>query len=48
MKSLVVMLSLVSFSAAAADVTKFSPIPSVVEKDGDTYTGILVSEDITT
>jgi hypothetical protein len=45
MKSLVVMLSLVSFSAAAADVTKFSPIPSVVEKDGDTYTGILVSEE---
>ena len=36
---------LFSLNAAAAEVTKFEPRPAVVEQEGDTYVGILLSEE---
>ena len=45
MKSLVILISFCSLSAAAAEVIKFDPRPAVVEQDGDTYVGILLSEE---
>ncbi len=45
MKSLVILISFCSLSAAAAEVIKFGPHPAVVEQDGDTYVGILLSEE---
>ena len=36
---------LFSLNAAAAEVTKFEPRPAAVEQEGDTYVGILLSEE---
>lgn len=36
---------LFSLNAAATEVTKFEPRPAVVEQEGSTYTGILLSEE---
>ena len=36
---------LFSLNAAAAEVTKFEPRPAVVEQEGTTYIGILLSEE---
>jgi len=42
----VVALSLCfSLNAAAAEVTKFEPRPAAVEQEGNTYVGILLSEE---
>ena len=45
MKKIVAIILLFSFNAAAAEVTKFEPRPAVVEQEGDTYVGILLSEE---
>lgn len=45
MKKLVALTLLFSLSAAAAEVTKFEPRPAVVEQEGTTYVGILLSEE---
>ena len=45
MKSVVALILLFSLNAAAAEVTKFEPRPAVVEQEGDTYVGILLSEE---
>jgi hypothetical protein len=45
MKITVALALLLSFNAAAAEVTKFEPRPAVVEQEGDTYVGILLSEE---
>lgn len=45
MKTLVVLISFYSLNAAAAEVVKFDPRPAVVEQEGDTYLGILLSEE---
>lgn len=45
MKKTSLLLLLFSFSAAAAEVTKFEPRPTVVEQEGSTYVGILLSEE---
>ena len=36
---------LLSLNAAAAEVVKFDPRPAVVEQEGSTYVGILLSEE---
>ena len=36
---------LFSLNAAAAEVTKFEPRPAAVEQEGNTYVGILLSEE---
>ena len=45
MKKVVALLLLFSLNAAAAEVTKFEPRPAVVEQEGSTYVGILLSEE---
>ena len=45
MKKVVAFAVLLSLNAAAAEVTKFEPRPAVVEQEGDTYVGILLSEE---
>ena len=45
MKKVVAFLLLFSLNAAAAEVTKFEPRPAAVEQEGDTYIGILLSEE---
>ena len=45
MKIVVAFILLFSFNAAAAEVTKFEPRPAVVEQEGDSYVGILLSEE---
>ena len=45
MKKVVAFLLLFSLNAAAAEVTKFEPRPAVVEQEGSTYVGILLSEE---
>ena len=45
MKKVVALILLFSLNAAAAEVTKFEPRPAVVEQEGDTYVGILLSQE---
>ena len=45
MKKIVVIILLFSFNAAAAEVVKFDTRPAVVEQEGSTYVGILLSEE---
>ena len=45
MKKLVALILCFSLSAAAAEVTVFDPRPASVEQEGDTYIGILLSEE---
>ena len=45
MKKVVSLILFFSLSAAATEVTKFEPRPAVVEQEGDTYVGILLSEE---
>ena len=45
MKKVVALVLLFSLNAAAAEVTKFEPRPAVVEQEGRTYVGILLSEE---
>ena len=45
MKITVALALLLSFNAAAAEVVKFKPRPAVVEQDGSSYVGILMSEE---
>ena len=45
MKKVVALILLFSINAAAAEVTKFEPRPAVVEQEGSTYVGILLSEE---
>jgi hypothetical protein len=45
MKKVVAFILLFSLNAAAAEVTKFEPRPAVVEQEGATYVGILLSEE---
>ena len=45
MKKVVALILLFSLSAAAAEVTTFEPRPAVVEQEGNTYVGILLSEE---
>jgi hypothetical protein len=45
MKKVVAFLLLFSLNAAAAEVTKFEPRPAAVEQEGNTYVGILLSEE---
>jgi len=45
MKKVVALILLFSFNAAAAEVVKFDPRPAVVEQEGSTYVGILLSEE---
>ncbi|MEK9694751.1 MAG: hypothetical protein VW270_03245 [Candidatus Poseidoniales archaeon] len=45
MKKVVAFMLLFSLNAAAAEVTKFEPRPAAVEQEGNTYVGILLSEE---
>ena len=45
MKKVVALILLFSLNAAAAEVIKFEPRPAVVEQEGSTYAGILLSEE---
>ena len=45
MKKVVALILLFSLNAAAAEVTKFEPRPAAVEQEGNTYVGILLSEE---
>jgi hypothetical protein len=45
MKKVVAFILLFSLNAAAAEVTTFEPRPAVVEQEGTTYVGILLSEE---
>ena len=45
MKKAGALVLLLSFNAAAAEVVKFKPRPAVVEQSGDSYVGILLSEE---
>ena len=45
MKKVVTLILLFSLNAAAAEVTKFEPRPAAVEQEGNTYVGILLSEE---
>ena len=45
MKKVAALILLFSLNAAAAEVTKFEPRPAAVEQEGDTYVGILLSEE---
>jgi|TARA_R110001583_G_scaffold656_3_gene6005 hypothetical protein len=45
MKKVVSFILLFSLNAAAAEVVKFDPRPAVVEQEGSTYVGILLSEE---
>ena len=44
-KAAALVLLLLSFDAAAAEVVKFKPRPAVVEQSGASYVGILLSEE---
>lgn len=45
MKKVVSFILLFSLNAAAAEVVNFDPRPAVVEQEGSTYVGILLSEE---
>lgn len=45
MKKVVALILLFSLNAAGAEVTKFEPRPAAVEQEGNTYVGILLSEE---
>ena len=45
MKKIVALILFFSYNAAAAEVSKFEPRPAVVEQEGSTYVGILLSEE---
>ncbi len=45
MKKVVALILLLSLNTAAAEVTKFEPRPAAVEQEGNTYVGILLSEE---
>jgi hypothetical protein len=45
MKKLIALTLCFSLSAVAAEVTVFEPRPASVEQEGDTYVGILLSEE---
>ena len=45
MKKVVAFILLFSLNTAAAEVTKFEPRPAAVEQEGNTYVGILLSEE---
>ena len=45
MRPLVALILCFSLNAAAAEITKFDPRPAVVEQEGGTYVGILLSEE---
>ena len=45
MKKVVALILLFSLNVTAAEVTKFEPRPAAVEQEGDTYVGILLSEE---
>ena len=45
MKKVAAFILLFSLNAAAAEVTKFEPRPAAVEQEGNTYVGILLSEE---
>jgi hypothetical protein len=45
MKRIVAFILLLSLNAAASEVVKFDPRPAVVEQEGSTYVGILLSEE---
>jgi len=45
MKKVVALILLFSLNATAAEVVKFDPRPAVVEQEGSTYVGILLSEE---
>ena len=45
MKKIVAFILFFSLNAAAAEVTKFEPRPAAVEQEGNTYVGILLSEE---
>jgi hypothetical protein len=45
MKKVVALILCFSLNAVAAEVTKFDPRPAAVEQDGDSYIGILLSEE---
>ena len=45
MRKVVALILLFSLNAAAAEVTKFEPRPAAVEQEGNTYVGILLSEE---
>ena len=45
MKRIVALILFISLNAAAAEVTEFEPRPAVVEQEGSTYVGILLSEE---
>tara|TARA_R110000822_G_scaffold16031_2_gene54946 strand:- start:7398 stop:7778 length:381 start_codon:yes stop_codon:yes gene_type:complete len=44
MKKLASLILLFSLNAVGTEVVKFDPRPAVVEQEGDTYVGILLSE----
>jgi hypothetical protein len=45
MRKVVALILLFSLNTAAAEVDKFEPRPAVVEQEGSTYVGILLSEE---
>ena len=45
MRKAVALILCFSLNAAAAEVIKFDPRPAAVEQEGDTYVGILLSEE---
>jgi hypothetical protein len=45
MKQILVALLFFSVPSAAAEITEFDPRPAAVEQEGDTYVGILLSEE---
>ncbi len=45
MNRIITLILFFSFNAAAAEVVKFEPRPAVVEQEGSTYVGILLSEE---
>ena len=45
MRPLVALILCFSLNAAGAEVTKFDPRPVVVEQEGNSYVGILLSEE---
>ena len=45
MIKIVTLILFFSFNAAGAEVVKFDPRPAVVEQEGSTYVGILLSEE---
>ena len=45
MRKIVALILCFSLNAAAAEVTKFDPRPAAVEQEGNTYVGILLSEE---